>query len=60
MRLLKEIQNGLPSLCIYENLFNYEPLACIDGEIDKEKINYFHTNLAELPEQLTDAQGNTI
>lgn len=60
MRLLKEIQNGLSSLYIYEHIGSYEPLARIDGEIGKEKINYFHTDISGLPEQLTDESGNTI
>ncbi|OCG05709.1 RHS repeat-associated core domain-containing protein [Gilliamella sp. wkB112] len=59
MQLLGENQNNLTSLYIYNDQ-SYEPLARIDGDIGKERINYFHTNIAGLPEQLTDQQGNSL
>lgn len=59
MQLLGENQNNLTSLYIY-NDESYEPLVRIDGDTGKEQINYFHTNIAGLPEQLTDQQGNNL
>ncbi|OCG00765.1 RHS repeat-associated core domain-containing protein [Gilliamella sp. wkB112] len=58
MRLLGEKQNGITSYYIYDN--GYNPLARIEGTPGEEKISYFHNNLAGLPEQLTDSQGNSI
>ncbi|MNO90922.1 putative deoxyribonuclease RhsC [compost metagenome] len=60
LRLLQEIQNGLPSLYVYANSSSYEPIARIEGKPTKEKIQYYHTNLAGLPEQLTDEHGLTL
>lgn len=60
LRLLQEVQSGLPSLYVYTSIDSYEPLARIDGKPGNEEIHYFHTNLAGLPEQLTDSLGNTI
>ncbi|UQB79024.1 RHS domain-containing protein [Pseudomonas shirazica] len=57
-RLLQEIQSGMYSLFIYANTNGYEPLARIDGSSSQEDIHYFHTNLAGLPEQLTDSNGD--
>lgn len=57
-RLLQEIQSGMYSLFIYANTNGYEPLARIDGSPSQEDIHYFHTNLAGLPEQLTDSNGD--
>ena len=47
LRLLEEVQDGRPSLYMYANP-------------GSEDIFYFHTNLAGLPEQLTDTGGNTV
>lgn len=60
LRLLQEVQKGMPSLYVYANPGSYEPLARIDENPGQEGIHYFHTNLAGLPEQLTDEQGNTL
>ncbi|MCX2685080.1 RHS domain-containing protein [Pseudomonas sp. DCB_AW] len=60
LRLLQEIQSGLSSLYIYASPGSYEPLARIDGNLEHEGVRYFHTNLAGLPEQLTDEKGNTL
>lgn len=60
LRLLGEEQNGLPSLYLYTSPDSHEPLARLDGEPGQEEIQYFHTNLAGLPEQLTDEQGTTL
>jgi RHS repeat-associated protein len=60
LRLLQEVQSRLHSLYIYASPGSYEPLARIDGRPGQEKIQYFHTNLAGLPEQLTDAEGNSL
>lgn len=60
LRLLQEEQNGMPSLYVYAGPDSYEPLARIDGKPGQEEIQYFHTNLAGLPEQLTDDQGCTL
>lgn len=60
MRLLQEIQNGLPSLYLYTDADSYEPLARINGKAGQEQIHYFHTSLAGLPEQLTDEDGNSV
>ncbi|WP_243855230.1 RHS repeat domain-containing protein [Pseudomonas putida] len=60
LRLLQEVQSGLASLYVYATPDSYEPLARIDGSMGREVVQYFHTNLAGLPEQLTDANGNAI
>ena len=60
LRLLQEVQSGLASLYVYATPDSYDPLARIDGRPGGEAIHYFHTNLAGLPEQLTDADGNAI
>ncbi|MGX1021512.1 RHS repeat-associated protein [Pseudomonas sp. Y3 TE3536] len=60
LRLLQEVQSGLPNLFVYPNLHGYEPLARLDGKPGLEDIQYFHTNLAGLPEQLTDEQGQSV
>lgn len=59
LRLLQEVQSGLPSLYVYANPSSYEPLARVDGNTGQENILHFHINLAGLPEQLTDDKGNT-
>ncbi|MND43071.1 hypothetical protein D3C76_358500 [compost metagenome] len=59
-RVLQEVQSGLPSLFVHASLYGYGPLVRIDGKPGQEDIQYFHTNLAELPEQLTDEQGHTL
>ncbi|WP_445677380.1 RHS repeat-associated core domain-containing protein [Pseudomonas putida] len=60
LRLLQEVQSGLASLYVYATPDSYEPLARVDGRSGSETIYYFHTNLAGLPEQLTDPSGLTI
>ncbi|MCE5980145.1 RHS repeat domain-containing protein, partial [Pseudomonas sp. JR33AA] len=60
LRLLQEVQSGLASLYVYATPDSYEPLARIDGSMGREVVQYFHTNLAGLPEQLTDANGDAI
>ena len=60
LRLLEEVQDGRPSLYVYADPSSYEPLARVDGKPGSEVIFYFHTNLAGLPEQLTDTDGNTV
>jgi len=60
LRLLQEVQRGLSSVYVYASPDNYEPLARIDGKPGQEDLQYFHTNLAGLPEQLTDADGETL
>ncbi|MNO92518.1 putative deoxyribonuclease RhsC [compost metagenome] len=60
LRLLQEVQSGLPSLYVYASSNSYEPLARIDGRLGEEEIQYFHTNLAGQPEQLTDEHGHTV
>lgn len=49
-----------PSLYKYADPGSYEPLARVDGKPGSEAIFYFHTNLAGLPEQLTDTNGQTV
>ncbi|WP_449432093.1 RHS repeat-associated core domain-containing protein [Pseudomonas putida] len=60
LRLLQEIQSGNPSLYVYADPKSYEPLARMDGKAGQEDVHYFHTNLAGLPEQLSDSNGNAI
>ena len=60
LRLLQEVQDGRPSLYLYANIDSYEPLARIDGKPGDEEFLYFHTNLAGLPEQLTDEHGLSV
>lgn len=60
LRLLEEVQDGRPSLYAYADPGGYEPLARVDGKPGSEAIFYFHTNLAGLPEQLTDTNGQTV
>ncbi|MFG0461250.1 RHS repeat-associated core domain-containing protein [Pseudomonas sp. yb_1] len=60
LRLLQEVQSGLASLYVYATPDSYEPLARIDGRSGGETIYYFHSNLAGLPEQLTNSSGNAI
>ncbi|WP_449432090.1 RHS repeat domain-containing protein [Pseudomonas putida] len=60
LRLLQEVQSGNPSLYVYADPNSYEPLARMDGKAGQEDVHYFHTNVAGLPEQLTDANGNTM
>ncbi|WP_225936055.1 RHS repeat domain-containing protein [Pseudomonas alvandae] len=60
LRLLEEVQDGRPSLYVYADPGSYEPLARLDGKPGSEAIFYFHTNLAGLPEQLTDTDGHTV
>ncbi|TLP55079.1 MULTISPECIES: RHS repeat-associated core domain-containing protein [Pseudomonas] len=58
LRLLQEVESGLASLYVYDTPDSYEPLARIDGKPGNETFQYFHSNLAGLPEQLTDSSGN--
>lgn len=60
LRLLQEVQSSLPTLYIYASSNSYEPLARIDENLNEEEIRYFHSNLAGLPEQLTDEDGHTL
>ncbi|WP_249679811.1 RHS repeat domain-containing protein [Pseudomonas abieticivorans] len=60
LRLLQEVQDGRPSLYLYAGTNNYEPLARIDGNPGSDQIYYFHTNIAGLPEQLTDEHGLSV
>nr|WP_255432012.1 RHS repeat-associated core domain-containing protein [Pantoea sp. Ap-967] len=60
IRLLQETRSGLSSLYVYSSLDGYEPLARINGESGSEEIDHFHTSLAGLPEQVTNAGGDTI
>lgn len=60
LRLLQEVQDGKSSLYLYADPGSHEPLARIDGAPGQEVVQYFHTNIAGLPEQLTDAQGNSV
>ena len=60
LRLLQEVQDGRPSLYLYANIDSYEPLARLDGKPGHEEFFYFHTNLAGLPEQLTDEHGLSV
>lgn len=60
MRLLHEIQDGQPSLYLYEDSDSHAPLARVDGMPGAEQVRYFHNNLSGLPEQLTDEQGLSL
>jgi RHS repeat-associated protein len=60
LRLLQEVEHGFGSVYMYADSDSYEPLARIDGKPGSEEIFYFHTNLAGLPEQLTDENGLSI
>ncbi|WP_082420913.1 MULTISPECIES: RHS repeat-associated core domain-containing protein [unclassified Pseudomonas] len=60
LRLLQEIQDDKPSLYVYADSDSYDPLARLDGAPGAEQLHYFHTNLAGLPEQLTDENGVTV
>lgn len=60
MRLLLEDQDGKASLYLYADPDSHEPLARVDGPKGQEEVSYFHSNVAGLPEQLTDEQGGTI
>lgn len=60
LRLLQEVEHGFGSVYVYADPDSYEPLARIDGKPGSEEIFYFHTNLAGLPEQLTDENGLSI
>jgi RHS repeat-associated protein len=60
LRLLQEVEHGFGSVYVYANPDSYEPLARIDGKPGSEEIFYFHTNLAGLPEQLTDEAGLSV
>ncbi|QXH45336.1 RHS domain-containing protein [Pseudomonas xanthosomatis] len=60
VRLLQEIQDNKPSLYLYPHEASHEPLARVDGLTGHEQVLYFHTNLAGLPEQLTDEQGMSV
>ncbi|WP_369990261.1 RHS repeat-associated core domain-containing protein [Pseudomonas xanthosomatis] len=60
LRLLQECQDGKPSLYLYASATDHEPLARVDGAPGQAQIFYFHGNLAGLPEQLTDHDGQTV
>ncbi|TFF42755.1 RHS repeat-associated core domain-containing protein [Pseudomonas sp. RIT623] len=60
VRLLQEVQDGKPSLYLYADADSHVPVARIDGVPGSEEVFYFHTNLAGLAEQLTDAEGTTV
>ncbi|MCJ7957852.1 MAG: RHS domain-containing protein [Pseudomonas sp.] len=60
LRLLQEVEYGFGSVYVYADPASYEPLARIDGKPGSEEIVYFHTNLAGLPEQLTDEAGLSV
>ncbi|MEX5625820.1 RHS repeat-associated core domain-containing protein [Pseudomonas marginalis] len=60
LRLLQEVEHGFGSVYVYADPDSYEPLARIDGKPGIEDIFYFHTNLAGLPEQLTDEAGLSV
>jgi RHS repeat-associated protein len=60
LRLLQEVEHGFGSVYVYADTDSYEPLARIDGKPGSEEIFYFHTNLAGLPEQLTDEAGLSV
>jgi RHS repeat-associated protein len=57
---LQEVEHGFGSVYVYADRDSYEPLARIDGKPGSEEVFYFHTNLAGLPEQLTDENGLSI
>ncbi|MCU1781469.1 RHS domain-containing protein, partial [Pseudomonas sp. 13B_2.1_Bac1] len=58
--LLQEVEHGFGSVYVYADSDSYEPLARIDGKPGSEEIFYFLTNLAGLPEQLTDEAGLSV
>lgn len=59
LRLLREVQDGKPSLYLYADAAGHEPLARVDGLPGHEQVFHFHTNLVGLVEQLTDEHGIT-
>ncbi|OAJ49363.1 RHS repeat-associated core domain-containing protein [Pseudomonas marginalis] len=58
LRLLQEHKHSQTSLYVYEGE-GYEPLARIDGTGPLQKTRYYHNDLNGLPEQLTEADGQS-
>ncbi|WP_459207668.1 RHS repeat-associated core domain-containing protein [Pseudomonas sp. MLB6B] len=60
LRLMQEEQNGLTASYVYSNSDSHEPLARVDGNCGQDIVKHFHTNLAGLPEQQTDVNGEIL
>ncbi|CAD0261634.1 type IV secretion protein Rhs [Pseudomonas veronii] len=59
LRLLQEHRHSQTSLYLYED-DGYTPLARIDGVGEHQSVRYYHNDLNGLPEQLTEADGETV
>jgi RHS repeat-associated protein len=59
LRLLQEHRNSQTSLYLYADN-GYEPLARVDGSGGLQKVRYYHNDLSDLPEQLTEADGAMV
>ena len=59
LRLLQEHKFSQTSLYIYGNQ-GHEPIARIDGTGAQQKVRYYHNDLNGLPEQLSEANGQTV
>ncbi|UVH52372.1 DUF6531 domain-containing protein [Pseudomonas sp. CBSPBW29] len=59
LRLLQEHKHSQTSLYIYDG-DGYEPLARVDGTGEYQQVRYYHNDLNGLPEQLTEADGQTV
>lgn len=60
LRLLQEITDSRASVYVYTDAYGHEPLARIDGCAGEERLRYFHTNVAGLPEQLSTEDGEIV
>ena len=59
LRLLQEHRHSQTSLYLYED-DGYTPLARVDGVGEHQSVRYYHNDLNGLPEQLTEADGETV
>ncbi|WP_233281671.1 RHS repeat-associated core domain-containing protein [Pseudomonas tructae] len=59
LRLLQEHRHSQTSLYLYVE-DSHEPLARVDGVGAHQQVRHYHNDLNGLPEQLTDAGGETI
>jgi RHS repeat-associated protein len=59
LRLLQEHRHSQTSLYLYED-DGYTPLARVDGTGEHQSVRYYHNDLNGLPEQLTEADGETV
>ncbi|MBC3957576.1 hypothetical protein [Pseudomonas triticifolii] len=59
MRLIQEHKHSQTSLYVYAE-DSYDPMTPVDGSGTLQKIRYYHNNLNDLLEQLTETDDRTV